>query len=352
MDRLLVMTPTISPDTGWGRYSKAVVAGLRDHYEVDVRTDLPDPLPLRSSPVSVLRAARRIRRAIDDVDAVFSLVAYPYSLIAYLATRCSDVPYFVSCHGTYAVEPLHSKHRLPARLALSQAAAAFCVSTFTADCIRSATALQNLVTVPNGVTPVDDPPTPFSIDHRVLLTVGAFKPRKGQHLSAEAFVRIADEEPDVDYHLVGSGSDTEYADGVRNIVRENGLSDRVHFEGKVSDDVLERWYATAEAFVLTPQYINHHFEGFGLVYLEANRHGVPVVGTFGTGAEDAIADGVSGKCTRPNPDAVASGLREVLQSSQQFSEEAQRWAGSHTWTRTVETMVSVIDRHLADGFTQ
>ncbi|AUG47901.1 hypothetical protein BVU17_10370 [Haloarcula taiwanensis] len=350
MHRLLILTPTLSPDTGWGQYSEAVVSRLRDYYEVDVRTDLPSPLALQSSPVSVLRAASSVRRATDDVDAIFSLVAYPYSLVAYLATRRTDVPYFVSCHGTYAVEPLHSKHRLPARLALSKAAAAFCVSTFTADCIRSVTKSQNLVTVPNGVPPVNDPPTPFSLDHRVLLTVGAFKPRKGQHLSAEAFVRIADDEPDVDYHLVGSGSDTEYADGVRNIVRENGLSDRIHFEGKVPDEELERWYATAEAFILTPRYVNHHFEGFGLVYLEANRHGVPVVGTFGTGAEDAIADGTSGRCTRPNPDAVAAALRELLDDDRQYSDGAQCWAASHTWTRTVERMVTVIDRRLTDEY--
>lgn len=348
MDRLLVLTPTRSPETGWGRYSEAVVTRLQERYHLDVMTELPDVVDLRSSPRVLVDGVRRVRRRTSAVDGVFSLVSYPYSLVAYLATRGTGVPYFVTCHGTYAVEPLHTKHRIPAQRSFSKAAAIFAVSSFTADKMRERQRGCNVYIVPNGVA--ERPPNiePFDLDHRVLLTIGAFKSRKGQRLSVEAFANVAEDLADVEYHLVGK-REGDYAKRVQSRARDLGIEHRVHFEGMVSDEELERWYATADVFLLTPRYEQHHFEGFGLVYLEANRYGVPAIGTVGTGAEDAIAEGVSGLCVKNDKASVADAI-ERLFSDEEFHEQlmkgAQGWAESHTWLRSTEQMATIMDRRL------
>jgi len=63
----------------------------------------------------------------------------------------------------------------------------------------------------------------------------------------------------------------------------------------VSNQELIKLYYQSDLFLLTPIYVEgSKFEGFGLVYLEANACGKPVIGTYGCGAEDAIKDNYSG----------------------------------------------------------
>lgn len=351
MTQLLILTPTLSPETGWGRYSDAIVRNLERQYELDVCTELPDIIELRSSLKTLYYAVQRVRRRVESADGVLSLVSYPYSLVAYLATRGTDVPYFVTCHGTYAVEPLFNKHRVPARHSFSQSAALFAVSSFTADRMRERMSACNIYVIPNGVADGSPDVIPFDLNHRVLLTVGAFKPRKGQLQAVEAFARVADQLLDVDHHFVGDMS-REYAKVVRDHVKEMGLEARVHFEGRVPENELDRWYGTADAFILTPRYEQHHFEGFGLVYLEANRHGVPVVGTNGTGAEDAIAPDVSGLRVAQDVEAIAEAVHSLFVDDDLYrhvSEGAERWADCHSWIRTTAEMTTIIDRKLREG---
>ena len=54
-------------------------------------------------------------------------------------------------------------------------------------------------------------------------------------------------------------------------------------------------------------------EGFGIALLEANALGIPTIGALGSGIEDAIADGVSGKLIE-NADIEGFGSKLVLDS--------------------------------------
>lgn len=351
MTDLLVMTPTSTADTGWGRYATAVIDELEEHFTLTVVDDLTNPIRLRSRPDLLLRDVWRVRRKVRRHDAVCSLIAYPYALVAALATASTDIPYFVSCHGTYAVEPLHTKHRRFAKWAFSNATQLFPVSEFTADRLTEAIPdLSNITVIPNGIDTGDfQPADPYDLDHRVLLTVGAFKPRKGQTVAVEAFGIIADRIPDVEHHLVGSGVESDYATTVRETAHGHGVGDRVHFEGKVSQEELERWYTTADVFVLTPQYIEHHFEGFGLVYLEANRYGVPVVGTVGTGAEDAVAHNRSGLCVDNEAETVGEALLSLFSDNERYdalSSGAREWVKNHEWEHCLQPMKREVKRGL------
>lgn len=365
MQSLLVLTPTREPTSGWGRYSHEVLARLDDRFDLVVLDDLPDPtamieiLPgtteVISRPDRLLGAVRRTRAAVRDVDAVLSLVGFPYSLIASLATWGTDTPYFVCCHGTFAVRPLHSPLvGWVAGRSFANAAQLFVASSFTADRMRERIPdLENVTVVPNGVdTASFDPADSFDLDHRVALTVGTLKPRKGQDVAVEAFARVADEFPDLHQHFVGRGEGSAFADEVRRIADRRGVADRVHLEGGVAQDVLERWYASADVFVLPSQYVAHDFEGFGIVYLEANRYGVPAIGPNDCGAVDAIAHGRSGLCVDNDAESFADALRAVLGDEERYeslSRGASEWAREHTWDRTATRIADGIDALCRDG---
>ena len=53
-------------------------------------------------------------------------------------------------------------------------------------------------------------------------------------------------------------------------------------------------YQEAPVFVLTPMMEDLHFEGLGLVYLEAGAYGLPVVASRCGGVSDAVRDGENG----------------------------------------------------------
>ncbi len=93
------------------------------------------------------------------------------------------------------------------------------------------------------------------------------------------------------YTVIGDGP--MRAD-LQALVTETGMQDRVHLAGRVSYEELRKAYRTADLFVLVPWTSRIDVEGFGMVYLEANASGVPVVASRGNGSSSAVAEGVSG----------------------------------------------------------
>jgi len=80
------------------------------------------------------------------------------------------------------------------------------------------------------------------------------------------------------------------------VTMEKGAALSAHFsdaafEGVKIVDTPQELYKNAD-LLLVPSYTNKtSFEGFGLVYIEANAYGVPVIGPNTSGAAEAIKDG-------------------------------------------------------------
>jgi glycosyltransferase involved in cell wall biosynthesis len=351
----------MSPETGWGRYSAGVISALDDceRHDYVPWTGLGDPMNFNAvrNPVNayyLAKAVIKLRRMIEqeDVDAVLSLLSYPYSAAVYLGTRGGrSTPYFVCCHGTYAVAPLFQRGaRQLAVRSFQHAEMLFPVSTFTAERIREAAPkLTNIMVAKNGIRPeIFGDAAPYELDHNTILTVGPFKQRKGQQLGVEVFAEITGKYPDIEYHLVGKKGG-EYYEGTKQLVDQYGLSDRIHFEGFIPEESLHRWYASADVYLFPAQYIeNHHFEGLGLVLLEANWYGAPAVGTKCSGAVDAISDGVTGFISDPEPAPLAGKMDLLLSDDSlrsRMSSDAKLWAQSHTWEETAE----IIEREISNA---
>jgi phosphatidylinositol alpha-1,6-mannosyltransferase len=103
-----------------------------------------------------------------------------------------------------------------------------------------------------------------------------------------------------------------------------GVSGRVRFHGRLSDSELERMYQSADVFILPSK-----GEGFGIVYLEAWKHGLPVIaGNQDAGAE-VVTHGHNGLCVDPDsPEQIAAGLIELLSAPQRAAEMGE--AGRRT----------------------
>lgn len=103
-------------------------------------------------------------------------------------------------------------------------------------------------------------------------------------------------------HIVGDG---ELRVELSSLAESLGIGSRVMFYGRVNDRELALLYGDADIFVLPSEK-----EGFGIVYLEAWKAGLPVVAARATAIPEVIDDGVDGFLVDP---VSALGLSWALQ---------------------------------------
>lgn len=119
-----------------------------------------------------------------------------------------------------------------------------------------------------------------------LLSVGRVETSKGFPRKYEIFRSLVASGLDVHWTVVGAGG---YLDDLTQSIRRDGLEDRVSCVGAVPRSELPSFYSEADIFWLLSDR-----ESFGLVYLEANACGCPVMARRGSGVEEAVQDGVTG----------------------------------------------------------
>jgi phosphatidylinositol alpha-1,6-mannosyltransferase len=92
--------------------------------------------------------------------------------------------------------------------------------------------------------------------------------------------------PDLEYTVVGSGSDLERH---KRIAADLGVADRVQFLGSVDERALRATYESCDAFVLPSA-----GEGFGIVFLEAMHYRKPIIAANSGAAPEVVKDGETG----------------------------------------------------------
>jgi phosphatidylinositol alpha-1,6-mannosyltransferase len=198
------------------------------------------------------------------------------------------------------------------RFAVRRADASIAVSRSTRDTAIAAGASPDLVhVIPVGV---DSPRAEESERESVptVLTVGRLRERyKGHDTMLSALPLLVERVPDVRWVVVGDGPlRAEF----ETLAAGHGVQERVVFAGEVSDAERDAWFRRAHVFAMPARTPAAGIgEGFGIVFLEANAHGIPVVAGGVDGALDAVVDGVTGTLVEPtNPVAVADAVADLL----------------------------------------
>ena len=177
----------------------------------------------------------------------------------------------------------------------------------------------------------------------VILTVGRLHPRKGQMFIIEALKALPPHlRGRIEYWMVGTGRSEGYEMLLRETAENSGVTAR--FFGDVGDEQLDDIYDQADIFAMTS--INHEssVEGFGLVYLEASAHGLPVVAHAVGGVPEAVVDGVTGILVPPVnlPSLTAAFQRLVSDANlrRELGNNGQEWARRNCWERSADMLLS------------
>ncbi len=201
-----------------------------------------------------------------------------------------------------------------ASFAATQADASIVVSRYTQQLVARAGAPSDRL---HRISPGVDLPS-SSNGHRAeapptVLTIARLEDRyKGHDVVMRALPLIRARIPDVRWVIVGDGP---LRPGLEHLARAQGVADAVHFTGPLPDEERDAWLSRAHVFTMPSRLPAGRFagEGFGIVYLEANARGMPVVAGNVGGALDAVEHGRTGLLVDPTDHlAIADAIGDLL----------------------------------------
>lgn len=134
---------------------------------------------------------------------------------------------------------------------------------------------------------------------RVFLSVGRLVDAyKGHDMVIRALPLVLAKHPDAVYVIVGDGPLRRY---LERLAESLGVMDSVQFVGQATDAEVSDWYERCHLFVLASREsgVSGGAEGYGIVFIEANLHGKPVVAGRSGGIPDAVIDGHTGILVDP-----------------------------------------------------
>lgn len=187
---------------------------------------------------------------------------------------------------------------------------------------------------------------PQSSDRVHILTVGRLHPRKGQAHILEALSDLPEELQDkISFWIVGTGNKRGYGDRLRKMADRAKFG--VTFFGEVTNQELEDLYARASVFSMTSVNFRKSVEGFGLVYLEAAAHGLPIVANRIGGVAEAVAHGENGLLVDPGDrrgltEAFAR-LIEDRALRERMGANGLTWSRRNNWSQSAELLFNQWD---------
>ena len=166
-----------------------------------------------------------------------------------------------------------------------------------------------------------------------IMTVARFEKRKGLEFLIRAL-------PELNFpfvcFLVGDG---EERGNLENLSKNLGVSDKVKFLGQIENKKIPEYLSAADCFILPSLE-----EGFGIVVLEAQAAGLPVIGTNVGGIKDIIEDGRTGLLVEPaDPKALAEAIAKVYSGQEFIKPDLEKY----DWDKITEKVYDIYQKVLA-----
>jgi phosphatidylinositol alpha-1,6-mannosyltransferase len=290
----------------------------------------------------------KAKKYIADCDLIHCEIE-PFAPLTYLLACFSGKPYFLMVHGHFALKPLKVWYLSGIfKQAYAKAAKIFCNSAYTQKRFLKEVKTNNTEVIGRGVDWGKfrdfDQGSIEKSDQKIILSVGIIKRRKGYHISLPAIAKVVEQYPNLKYIIVGLNSNDDYFLELKQIIKNHNLADKVEFKTDITETELVQLYYQADIFLLTPINVKDRFEGLGMVYLEANAAGKPVIGTYDCGAEDAIKDGYNGFLVpQDDIDVTAQVILKLLNDQAlalKLGENGKALIQDLTWEKVVKKIIS------------
>ncbi|MBU1895844.1 glycosyltransferase family 4 protein [Patescibacteria group bacterium] len=371
--RILFLTNHLNGHDGWSRYSLDIIKQIKKQgheilcltsvssdRDIVENTILSSPLKYLANPIEIFFTAQKVNKEIVSFSPdVVHFMAEPYiNLLPFLNIK--KIPVYLTIHGSYSYLPNLLKNSFKQflsrwwyRKVLKLVRGIIPVSNHTknyflnsfSDCGTRKKIEPKVKVITNGVDlsslKINNQERSESKIKNILF-VGAVKSRKGLLEAIEALkLYYNNYSKDFIFNIVGSYNATgSYYLDLSKKIKEYNLDDKIIFYGRVNEENLEDFYEQADLFLMLSVNVSNKFEGFGLVYLEANVRGVPCIGADNSGAREAVVDGQTGFVVEVDKfEEVAERINDVLNNSAIKREECVGWAKKNDVKLKVEELL-------------
>jgi len=305
---------------------------------------------------------REARKVFQDLDVVHSHTEFSLGLLGIRAARAQDIPHLHTYHTLYA-QYRHYFPKLvrPSERFVGSVSAAF-INRCDAVTVSTTPMVEELQRygihvpihrVPFGmdlstfnVPPSSDIRREFDIgpNEKILLSAGRVAHEKNLSFVIEAFDRARRERDDLRLLIVGDGPARADLEAQAAELR---LGDRLIFTGYRDWAQLVDDYKQADLFVYGSK-----TETQGIVFMEAQAAGLPVVAVGAMGALEAIKPNETGVLLDPDDDAASFatailGLLADDDRRSRLSRNARAWAEANSLERTVDQLLGIYREMLA-----
>lgn len=365
--KILLVCEHLGETDGWSRYTKNVQNGLTDTgHEVQVVStpELPKPLRCAHNPFVLPSAAKVLRDTIEENQPdVVHITVEPYAMLVPLLPQKMQQNIVLTIHGSYGIRPLQKwpmnwfakkyYHQISQFVSVSRytktvvgdALEKYSSTAAAAQFLQSCTVVQTGIVMPKGYKK-------RTKRQKQLVHVGGVKPRKGvlELVRACAAYRNA-YKTDFRCTIVGNTHEgSAYTRAVKQKIANLNLQKHIVFSGQVSDEKLHGIYTEADAFVMPSRTNSNTFEGYGLVFIEANAYGVPCIGPDTSGAAEAIVDGKTGYHVNiEQPKDIAEKIHWIVDEKRIGAEDCKKWAAQHTVENMIKRLEKVYELLQSEG---
>jgi len=355
--KILYITNNLSGSDGWSRYSIDIAKAFDEQETLWVVSNklenkfsqkklLYEPLRYLSNIFWVFVSAVKINKTIKSFspDVVHFLVEPYLMVLPFLNIKKAKIVSTV--HGTYSFLPNTRKNGIKKIILLwwikfiyKKIDNIVAVSNYTKNYLIGCLNDYHIKGVKEKITVISNGVDFYNFYRarekkyitktKHILFVGAVKRRKGLHEAINALKFYNDNfSSDFVFDIVGYYKKKDkYYLYLKSLINSYELDDKIKFKNRVDELILRDYYVKADLFLMLSTKEENKFEGFGLVYLEANTYGVPCVGAKYSGAEDAILDGKTGYLAEANSRKdVSDKINLVLDKHTINSDVCVSWA--------------------------
>lgn len=193
----------------------------------------------------------------------------------------------------------------------------------------------------------DDAPAPVRRDGSPsVLVLGRLEPGrdKGHQALIDIWPQVVGAVPAARLRIVGGGPDLSR---MRELAARSAASTSIEVTGFIPDDAIAAVWAQATVFAMPSR-----GEGFGLVYVEAMRQGVPVIASVHDAAPEINVDGETGynvDLGRPADltDRIVQVLRDRDLAARLGAAGQQRWAQHFRYSAFRQRFLSVVEHFVS-----
>ena len=206
------------------------------------------------------------------------------------------------------------------------------------DVVRLGIPDEHITVIPPGTDFDRFKPDPSVKREPIVLHVGRLKKYKSTDHLLEAARLLKDKGRNFRVVIVGTGDDLPR---LRALAKTLSIENTVEFTGFVSEEVKLAWYR--RSYLLSENSVK---EGWGLIVMEANACGTPVVVARSPGLVDSSRDGVNGLFyDYGDVSSLAEKIDQLLTDDAlraKLGEQAIKWAAQWTWDTAADQMEKVI----------